>query len=511
MEHVPGPASSAVHLPGSAARALPMPRISLALSQVAPGGTLQRAALAHPGQQQRLLPPARFTSAFARPPAPRSQSPLRRLAERSAEFTASQPPFAFPLTQEDLQVRYMLSISDQHCTKAQIYARLREVPTLTADLKPCSSTASAEAAHHRTQEQPAFLSQPQPGQHAPTLASNYLAAHQRAAHAQSPPPAMFLASESQAMSAHDPGASSQRMTATPPRPGPSTGSAWGLPGTAAGGASATAAKLLDQIARMSSCEEAMERMTKRLEGIEEVCGRMEGALAGLQAAVQQHADLPRPPAVLQVSTEGTQTARMATLHVNMHSAGTQTSPRPLSDTGHGSDPARMRDATEQTQAAPIPWQRRIRARTSASREDAEQLAPAQAKRARMEAPAAPQSGARDAAAETQTVQRANRPASAACAAACAATAMPQATPWRTKASVDPFMQAPARPAEGPWAQAPSFAAEEPGRVAGMGPTKMQNFKGPAVAERPRPRLPPANMAYARLGLLQAAAEVRYFT
>lgn len=296
------------------------------------------------------------------------------------------------------------------------------------------------------------------------------------------------------------------MTATPPpRPGPSTGSAWGLPG----GASATAAKLLDQIARMSSCEEAMERVTKRLDGIEQVCGRMEAAMAGLQAAVKQHADLPRPPAVLRVSSEGTQTAPVATLHAGRHAAGTQTSPRPLSDTGHGSGPARMRDAAEQTQATPTPWQRRIRPRTSASREDAEQLGPVQAKRARMEAPAAPQSGTRDAAAETQTVQRADRPASAACAAACAGAAMPQASPWRTKASVDPFMQAPARPAGGPGAQAPSFAAEKPDRVADTGLTKMQNFKSPAVAECPRPRLPPANMAYARLCPLQAAAEVRY--
>ena len=403
----------------------------------------------------------------------------------------------------------MLCIHDMDCMKAQTRARPRGYPTLKAVLTICSSNASAESAQYCTQEQPAFLSQPQPGQHAPTVAHNYLAAHPRAAHAQSPLPAMFLASESQAMSAHDPGASSQRMTATPPRPGPSTGSAWGLPGAVAGGASATAAKLLDQIARMSCCEEAMERMTKRLEGVEQVCGRMEAALAGLQAAVQQHADLPRPPAVLRVSDEGAQTAPVATLHADRHATGTQTSPRPLSDTGHGSGPARMRDAAEQTQATPTPWQRRTRARTSASREDAEQLGPVQAKRARMDAPAAPQSGARDAAAETQKEQRADRPASAACAAACAAAAMPQATPWRTKASVDPFMQAPARPAGGPGAQAPSFAAKEPDRVADMGVTKMQNCEGPAAAERPR--LPPANMAYARLCPLQAAAEVRYIT
>ena len=483
-----------------------MPRISLALSQVAPGSTPQRTALAHPVQQQRLLPPARFTSAFARPPAPRSQSPLRRLAERSADFTASQPPLALPLSQEELQVRYMLCIDDVIWMKAQAYARPRGYPTLEAVLTPRSSNATAEAAQHCTQEQPAFLSQPQPGQHAPTPARNYLAAHTRAVHAQSPPPAMFLASESQAMSAHDPGASSQRMTATPPRPGPSTGSAWGLPGGATGGASATAAKLLDQIARMSSCEDAMERMTKRLDGIEQVCGRMEATLAGLQAAVQQHADLPRPPAVLRVSNEGTQTAPVATLHADRQAAGTQTSPRPLSDAGHGSGPACMRDAAEQTKATPTPWQRRTRARTSASREDAEQLGPVQAKRARMEAPAAPLSGARDAAAGTQA-QRADRPASEACAAACAAAAMPQATPWRTKASADPFMQAPARPAGGPGAQAPSFAAKEPDKVADMGFIKML----PAVTERPRPRLPPANMAYAQLGPLQIAAEVRRIT
>lgn len=138
MEHVPGPANSAVHLPGTAARALPMPRISLA-SQVGPGSTPQRAALAHPGQQQRLLPPARFTSAFARPPAPRSQSPLRRLAERSTEFTASQPPFAFPSTQEELQVCYMLCGDNVGCTLAQTCARPRGCPKLKAVLKPCSN------------------------------------------------------------------------------------------------------------------------------------------------------------------------------------------------------------------------------------------------------------------------------------------------------------------------------------------------------------------------------------
>ena len=104
MEHVPGPANSAVHLPGSAARAPLMPRIPLLLSQGVPGSTPQRIASANPGQQQRLLSPARFTSAFARPPAPRSQSPLRRLAERSAELTTSQPLSALVSTQEELQV-----------------------------------------------------------------------------------------------------------------------------------------------------------------------------------------------------------------------------------------------------------------------------------------------------------------------------------------------------------------------------------------------------------------------
>lgn len=322
-------------------------------------------------------------------------------------------------------------------------------------------------------------------------------------------PAMFLASESQAMSAHDPAASSQRLTATPPRPGPSTGSAWGLPAAAAGGASATAAKLLDQIAGMSSCEEAMERMTKRLDGIEQVCGRMEAALAGLQAAVQRHAGLPRPPAVLRLSDEGTQTAPEPALHAARLAAGTQTSPRCMSGSEPSSGPARTRDAAEETQATPTPWRRRTRACTSASRGGVEQPVPVQAKRACMEAPAAPQSGDRDAAAESLMAQRADRPASAARAAACAAAPMPQASPWRTKASVDPFMKATARPAGGVGAQAPSFAAQEPDRVANTGVSKtLPNIKGPAMAERPRLRLPPANMAYARLLPLKAAAEVR---
>ena len=326
------------------------------------------------------------------------------------------------------------------------------------------------------------------------------------------PPGMFLASESQAVSAHDPGASSQRLTATPPRLGRSTGSAWGLPGLAAGGASATATKLLDQIARMSSCEEAMERMTQRLDGVEQVCGRVEAALAGLHAALQHKADRLRPPAVLHVSNEGTQTAPAPPQHAAMLAFGTQTSPRLMSGTEQGSGAERMRDAAEQTQDAPTPWRRRTRASASASREDAEQPGPAQAKRTRMEAPAAPQSRADDAGAKTQTMQRADRPASAACAAACAAAAMPQASPWRTKASADPFMQATARQAGRPGAQAPCFAADEPDRAADMGASEtMHNFEGMAAAQRPRPRVPPANMAYARMSPVKAAAKVRLFS
>ena len=102
-EHIPGPDNSALHLSGNA-RTPAMPRIPLSLSQGTPGSTPQRMASVHHGQQQRLLSPARFTSAFARPPAPRSQSPLRRLAQRSAEFTASQPLSALPSTQKELQV-----------------------------------------------------------------------------------------------------------------------------------------------------------------------------------------------------------------------------------------------------------------------------------------------------------------------------------------------------------------------------------------------------------------------
>ena len=234
-------------------------------------------------------------------------------------------------------------------------------------------------------------------------------------------------------------------------------------------------------------------MTKRLDSIEQVCGRMETALAALHAAVQKKADLPRPSEALRVRDEGTQTAPAANLHAAKFAIGTQTSSSLMSSKEHCSGPARMHNAAEQIQATPTPWQRRTRASAGASRGDAEQPGHVQAKRARMEPQAAPKNRAPDAAAQTQPVQRGDPPAAATCTVACAAAAMPQASPWRTKASADPFMQAAARP------------AGMPDKAADVGASQsMQDIKGQAVIERPRPRLPPANMAYARLSPPQQA-------
>jgi len=102
MKHVPG---ATLPRQQSSSRALNLPRVPLSLSQsCALANTAQLTPLGHRGQQPRLVSPARFSSSFARPPVPRSQSPLRRLAERSIEQTGSQSLAGLPATQDEYQV-----------------------------------------------------------------------------------------------------------------------------------------------------------------------------------------------------------------------------------------------------------------------------------------------------------------------------------------------------------------------------------------------------------------------
>ncbi len=81
---------TSVQQPGSWSAAPRLPHLPMSLSQSIGADTPQRASLHRPGQQPRLVTAARYPSVFSRPPVPRSQSPLRRLAERTAERTGSQ-------------------------------------------------------------------------------------------------------------------------------------------------------------------------------------------------------------------------------------------------------------------------------------------------------------------------------------------------------------------------------------------------------------------------------------
>lgn len=395
-----------------------------------------------------------------------------------------------------------------------------------------------------------FLSQPGCGQYGPARPRNSLAQHPAAMYVSSPPSVLPFCESQQALSAQDAGVScSQRLTATPPqRPGLANGGAWGMQGLA-GGASATAAKLLDQIARMSSCEEAMERMTKRLASLEEVCGRMEAAMTGLHAGVLVQADR-RPPSVVKLCDGSTQTDACApALRVCVSSIGTQTSLRhsPEVPVQPGSRPAAMqgaagptvgtqtssrlsaevhaqpggrlaamrtvRDHPSPTAKAALPaWRRRNRALEDGGREHAELVElPRPAKRPRPDSSALTLSAGRGSPAGLAEVPPASVPPDAGQDKARSAVGnlknpdpRPQPGPWRTKASADPFVKVSAKP--GTSTAGPTPASDLLGNAAASTPQQGRRAAVPA-AEHRRPRLPPANMAYSRPSLLHEEPKV----
>lgn len=411
---------------------------------------------------------------------------------------------------------------DEHafaaCTELPAFSLVLAVRTNSCVTHACMLTCLTVLSC--MQELPTFLSQPVCGQYVPARPRNSLSQH---------PAAMYVSSP-------------------PSVPGPANGGAWGMQGLA-GGASATAAKLLDQIARMSSCEEAMERMTKRLASLEEVCGRMEAAMTGLHAGVLAQADRP-PPSVVKLCDGGTQTDACApALRVCVSSIGTQTSLRHapevhaqpgsrsaamqgaagptvgtqtssrLSPEVHaqpGSRHAAMRSVIDQpgpTAKAALPaWRRRNRALVDGGRERAELMElPRPAKRPRPDSPALTRSADRGSPAGLAEVPLASVPPDAGQDKASAPVGnlmnpdpRPQPGPWRTKASADPFVKVSAKP--GNSTAGPMPASDLRGNAAASTPQPGRRAAVPA-AEHRRPRLPPANMTYARPSLLQEEPKV----
>ena len=290
-------------------------------------------------------------------------------------------------------------------------------------------------------------------------------------------------------------------------------------------------------------------MTKRLASLEEVCGRMEAAMTGLHAGVLGQADR-RPPSVVKLCDGGTQTDACAPdlrvcvlsigtqislrhapeVHVQPGSrsadmqgaagptVGTQTSPR-ISPEVHaqpGSRHAAMRNETDQhgpTAKAALPaWRRRNRALMDGGRERAELMErPRPAKRPRPDGPAPTLGADRGSPAGLAEVPLASVPPDAGQDEARTPDGSlknpdprPQPGPWRTKASADPFVKVSAKP--GTSTAGPAPASDLHGIAAASTPQQGRRAAVPA-AEHGRPRLPPANMAYARPSLVQEEPKV----
>ncbi len=484
---------TSVQQPGSWSAAPRLPHLPLSLSQSIGADTPQRASLHRPGQQPRLVTATRYPSVFSRPPVPRSQSPLRRLAERSAERTGSQ---LLP-SQDEPQVcsSGTITVGADACVTQvlQLYAGALLTTSLSV-LTICM------------QEVPVCLSQPNPGVQYAQLASVRGCLPQRpAAMYVTSPPAMQLATESQpALSTQDPCMSSQHPAATPVQPGPAAGSFQSLQGMA-GGASATATKLLDQIARMSSCEDAMDRVTSRLAGVEEVCSRVEAAMAGLHALVGKQAAATPPPAAVKLCEQATQTAAIPR-QGSRHNAGTQTS-LPVMPEGpaNRSSPPWQSAASlsgagrEEVLFARSSWPQGPAASAS-KRTEAVQQAPL-GMRPCIAAPSyavacCPQRTG------SHNEQPASRgPARAGGLEARAPAAKPQPGPWRRKASADPVLRAAAAPATAP---CNSSSAGAPAARPAAGDGGAQHGAQPSGNCA---RLPPGNAVSARPLPLQGAAQV----
>ncbi len=356
------------------------------------------------------------------------------------------------------------------------------------------------------QEVPVCLSQPNPGvQYAqPTSVRGCLPQRPTAMYITSPP-AMQLATESQpALSTQDPCMSSQHPAATPVQPGAAAGSFQSLQGMA-GGASATATKLLDQIARMSSCEDAMDRVTSRLAGVEEVCNRVEAAMAGLHAVVGRQAVATPPPAVVQLCEQATQTAAIPR-QGSRRTAGTQTS-LPVMPAGPANRSSPLLQSAAHVSGAGR--EEALLARSSqpqgpAASASKHTVAVQQAPLGTRPCIASPSHAA--ACCPQRTGSHAEQPASRGPARAGrpearAPAAKPQPGPWRRKASADPMLRAAAAPVT---VLSDSSSACAPAARPAAGNGSVQHGIQPSGNCA---RLPPADMMSARLLPLQGTAQV----